>query len=110
MLKEYLENQAADAEIARIIHSDAIRPDIWVRAMLGLTQVEEALAFECNTHYEIHLLLADLLEAGLRLNAPGMVEFPSDATYTEFRWLYLDDTDVFLNLQETLDWMREIAE
>lgn len=97
-------------EIDKILNTNGRDPEDWVRNSLELSNVESTLAFDPNTYYEIHLVLADLLEAGLRLPDRDRVVLSEDSWYTEFFWAYLEDEDRYLNLQETLDWMRSIAE
>jgi hypothetical protein len=75
---------------------------------LGLSNLEANLAFNPDTHYQIHLVLADILEAGLRLPDVDVVTIAS--TYTEFRWARLEDEERGdMDLEELLDWMRSSA-
>jgi hypothetical protein len=88
-----------------------VDPWSWVTRELGLTGVESELAFDSNTHYRVHLLLADLLEEGLRLDHRGGVEMSAMSTYTYFDWASPgDDEGRCMNLEEFLEWMRSIAE
>jgi hypothetical protein len=87
-----------------------VTPGIWVANELGLTDLEVTLAFGHNTHYRIHLLLADLLESGLRLHHFGEVEISRGSNYTTFEWASLGESDnKGVNLREFLEWMRSIA-
>jgi hypothetical protein len=87
-----------------------IDPWSWVTKELELTGVEAELAFGSNTHYLVHLLLADLLEAGLRLHHRGGVDMSCISTYTYFDWASPGDGEGrCMNLEEFLDWMRSIA-
>jgi hypothetical protein len=87
-----------------------VTPRQWVSRELGLTDLEVTLAFSANTHYRIHLLLADLLESGLRLHHFGEVEISRGSTYTNFEWASLGESDdKGVNLQELLEWMGLIA-
>jgi hypothetical protein len=87
-----------------------VDPWSWVTKELGLTGLESELAFDSNTHYRVHLVLADLLEAGLRLEYRGGVEMSAMSTYTHFDWASPgDDEGRCMNLEEFLEWMRAIA-
>jgi hypothetical protein len=87
-----------------------VTPGRWVASKLELTDLETTLAFSPNTHYKIHLLLADLLEQGLRLHHFGEVEISRGSNYTSFEWASLGDSDgKGVNLREFLEWMRLIA-
>jgi hypothetical protein len=129
MMKAHLNEQSSQEEIDRIIDADLSDPDDWVTDVLGLSKVESTLAFDPNTHYEVHALLADLLEAGLRLPDVDYVSIDHDSTYTVFSLSYLgydlsrfmglgdedsyedpEDDRVVMNLEELKDWMREIAQ
>jgi hypothetical protein len=100
----------SDLEAAQeiILNVNKLDPQDWVQAALGLSNLEANLAFHPDTHYQVHLVLADLLEAGLRLPDVDYVSLAS--TYTEFRWARLEDEGrEDMDLEELLDWMREIA-
>jgi hypothetical protein len=99
----------ADTEEAQklLINTDKTDPCDWVQAALGLSNLESDLAFNPGTHYQIHLVLADILDAGLRLPDVDYVALAS--TYTEFRWARLEDESRDLDLEELLDWMRSSA-
>jgi hypothetical protein len=84
-------------------------PGEWVTNELGLSDAEETLAFNAYTHHEIHSLLADLLEAGLRLPDVDVVGLSDFSTYTTFDWAYLENEDKYLKLKELKDWMIAIA-
>jgi hypothetical protein len=85
-------------------------PGEWVANELRLTEVEATLAFDGNTHWEVHLLLADLLEQGFRLPDDGnTVELSLNSTYTDFDCAYVGLDDTF-NLNELKSWMRGIAQ
>jgi hypothetical protein len=111
ILRASLNEQASQAEIDRIIltpyESD---PYSWAQDALGLSNVEASLAFESNTHHEIHSLLADLLEAGLRLPDRDAVSMHSASTYTVFHEAYLEEEDRYMDLEELKEWMRFIAQ
>jgi hypothetical protein len=109
MLQEHVNNQATEDQLNTILDSRSIDPDEWATRALGLSDVESVLAFDSNTHYEVHLLLADLLEAGLRLPGDGLVSMSYESTYTEFHRAYLDDEKTSITLNELKDWMRSIA-
>jgi hypothetical protein len=104
---------SSEEEVAKLIEywSYTETPWEWVKDRLGLTEVEAILAFDINTHHEIHEQLADLLEQGLRLPDDGeMIELSYDSTYTEFECAYLDHHPEALDLDEVLSWMRGIAQ
>jgi hypothetical protein len=83
----------------------------WVTQELSLTRLEATLAFNASTHYRIHLMLADILEKGLRLPDVCEIAISSYSDYTEFDAAYLGrDFDNPLNLNEFLGWIRSIAE
>jgi hypothetical protein len=106
MLKAHADNLAAQVEILDSIEMD---PYDWVQNALGLSNLESTLAFEPNTHYELHLLLADLLEAGLRLPDVDYLAISPASTYTEFHWARLEDEDMFMGLNDLKSWMVSIA-
>jgi hypothetical protein len=110
MLKAHAD--ASQRKINDIIEKWAVKIDpwSWVTKELGLTGVESELAFDSNTHYRVHLLLADLLEEGLRLNYRGGVEMSAMSTYTYFDWATVGGEGPCMNLEEFLKWIRSIAE
>jgi hypothetical protein len=99
----------ADSEEAQkiLINTDETDPCDWVQAALGLSNLEANLAFNPATHYQIHMVLADILGQGLRLPDVDYVALAS--TYTEFRWARLEDENKDLDLEGLLEWMRSIA-
>jgi hypothetical protein len=104
---------SSEEEVATLIEywSYTETPWEWVKDRLGLTEVEAILAFDINTHHEIHAQLADLLEQGLRLpDDEEMIELSYGSTYTEFECAYLDHQPEALDLDEVLSWMRGIAQ
>jgi hypothetical protein len=105
---------ACESEIADIVELDYYscsdgHPSEWVSNELGLTYVEQTLAFDSCTHHAVHRLLADLLEAGLRLPNVGTVGLSSNSDYTNLSWVFVSNPDRFLSLDELLDWMRANA-
>jgi hypothetical protein len=87
-----------------------IVPGDWVRKELGLSDVEATLAFDANTHCEIHELLADLLAQGFRLpDSGGSVELSCQSTYADFDCAYFDSYESPADLDEVLYWMSDIA-
>jgi hypothetical protein len=109
ILKAHVDDQSSQEEIDEILDSGDMDPYDWVQYALRLSNVEATLAFDPGTHYEIHLLLADLLGAGLRLDDMDYVMISPESTYTVFHWAHLEDDDVSLNLEELKEWMRSIA-
>jgi hypothetical protein len=102
---------ASEEEIRAILNYETMfTPGSWVASELGLTETEATLAFSAHTHHEIHAMLADILEAGLRLPCVGRIGISNHSTYTKFEWAYMSDKDKCMTLEEVLDWMREIAE
>jgi hypothetical protein len=90
----------------------SVNPGDWVASELGLSDAEENLAFSSYTHHEIHSLLADLLEAGLRLSHPGKLEICGTADYLNFNSAYLEEDGEegeSMNLEELKKWMIAIA-
>jgi hypothetical protein len=86
-------------------------PGEWITNELGLSEVEASLAFDSTTHYQIHILLADLLEQGLRLpDNKGTIELSYNSTYVNFDCAYVGVYQDVMNLDEVLNWMRKIAE
>jgi hypothetical protein len=106
ILKAHADSEASQEEV---LNSDDIDPYEWVKDALGLSNLEAVLAFDPSTHYELHRLLADLLEDGLRLRDVDYLMLPTTSTYTEFRWAHLEDEGMFMDLNQTKDWMRSIA-
>jgi hypothetical protein len=105
MLQAHADTEAAQEIILNPYKDD---PYDWVQNTLELSNLEANLAFNPDTHYQIHLVLADLLEAGLRL--PDVDYLSLASTYTQFRWARLEDEDRGdMGLDELLDWMREVA-
>jgi hypothetical protein len=103
---------ASEEQLKEIINScgKPIVPGDWVRENLQLSDVEATLAFDANTHHEIHLLLADLLEQGFRLpDSEGRLELSSESTYTEFDCGYFGYYEHSADLDEVLGWMQSIA-
>jgi hypothetical protein len=84
-------------------------PDEWVAKALELSDIEATLAFDSGTHYKVHELLADLLEAGLRLPSTETAMISYSSTYTKFERIYLDSFRNSMELEELLDWMRANA-
>jgi hypothetical protein len=102
---------ASEEEIRAIIEGETVfTPSGWVATELGLTNTEAHLAFSCYTHHRIHAMLANLLEAGLRLPGVGLIGLSSASYYNSFDCAYLANEDKYISLREVLDWMREIAE
>jgi hypothetical protein len=86
-----------------------VPPDEWVAKALELSDIEATLAFDSGTHYKVHELLADLLEAGLRLPSTGTAMISYFSAYTKFERIYLDSFRNSMELEELLDWMRASA-
>jgi hypothetical protein len=87
-----------------------INPDEWVAETLGLTDLESRLAFDVNTHHEVHVLLANILEAGMRLpDHSGSVHLSCESTYTAFYSAHVGYCKEALSLEQLKSWMREIA-
>jgi hypothetical protein len=104
---------SSEEELAELIEywSYTETPWDWVKDRLGLSEVEAILAFDINTHHEIHSQLADLLEQGLRLpDNKGGIELSYNSTYVNFDCAYMGIDDEIFGLKETLNWMRAIAE
>jgi hypothetical protein len=104
---------ASEEELNAIIsqRGGQINPAEWVVNELRLTEVEATLAFDVDTHHEVHSLLADLLEQGLRLpDDKGLVELSYNSTYTEFDCAYVGVYQDVMDLDELLSWMRKIAQ
>jgi hypothetical protein len=102
---------ASEEEIRAIINGETtFTPSGWVARELGLSYLEEILAFNSNTHHEIHAVLAHILEAGLHLPNSKRILLSSDSCYDSFDWAYLPDEDKYISLEEVLNWMLEIAE
>jgi hypothetical protein len=105
MLQAHSGTEAAQEIILDPYKAD---PYEWVQDALGLSNLEANLAFNPDTHYQIHLVLADILDAGLRLPDVDYVALASN--YTEFRWARLEDEDrEDMDLEEFLGWMRATA-
>lgn len=103
---------ASKREIKNIIKhwTGMATPGIWVAKELGLSYAERILAFDGNTHYEAHLLLADLLEAGLRIpDSVGTLGLSCESTYTAFDYAYFGFDESRMNLEELKAWMRSVA-
>jgi hypothetical protein len=103
---------SSEEELKEIINKcgKPIVPGDWVREELGLGDVEATLAFDANTHHEIHSLLAGLLEQGFRLpDSDGSLEVSCESTYTQFDCGYFGYYENPVDLDEVLTWMREIA-
>jgi hypothetical protein len=98
-------------DIIGYCHRD-IDPVAWVANELGLSDVEAILAFDANTHSEIHILLADLLEQGMRLpdNDAESIELSYNSTYTKFDCVYVGLYDEITTLGEMRSWMRRRAQ
>jgi hypothetical protein len=109
MLKAHADEP--EERIGKIIYAWGypVTPSEWVKYKLGLTGLETTLAFDANTHYRVHSLLADLLEQGLRLPDVCAVGLSCDSNYVEFDCAFFDFYQESLGLEELLDWMREIA-
>jgi hypothetical protein len=111
MLKAYAD--ASEAKIQRIFslhqYGYEITPGNWVSKELGLSYVESVLAFDSSTHHEIHSLLADLLESGLRLPDVDRLSICRDSFYTWLDWARLEYAGKYMDLEELKDWMRSIA-
>jgi hypothetical protein len=104
---------SSEEEVAKLIEywSYTETPWEWVKSRLGLTEVEAILAFDINTHHQIHAQLADLLEQGLRLPDDGeMIELSYNSTYVNFDCAYVGVYQDVMDLGEVLSWMRKIAE
>jgi hypothetical protein len=78
---------------------------------LKLNRIEAVLAFDSRTHYRVHELLADLLDAGLRLYSPYEVIMYHGNTYTFFHRAYIS-TGYYkeVSLEGLLEWMWTIAQ
>jgi hypothetical protein len=109
MLKAHADE--SEERISKIIYAwrYSVTPSDWVKTKLGLTELETTLAFDTNTHYRVHSLLADLLEQGLRLPDVCAVGLSCDSNYVEFDCAFFGFYQESLGLEELLDWMREIA-
>jgi hypothetical protein len=110
MLKAYAdEPEKLDKILSQ--KSRSVNPGEWVANELRLTEVEATLAFDVNTHHEIHETLADLLDQGFRLPDHGnTVELSYNSTYTKFDCAYVGLYDGFTTLGEMKRWMRGIAQ
>jgi hypothetical protein len=105
-------SDASENELKEVIDKcgKPIIPGDWVREELGLGDVEATLAFDANTHHEIHSLLADILEHGLRLSdSDGRLEISCKSTYTDFDCGYFGGYEHSADLDEVLGWMQSIA-
>jgi hypothetical protein len=103
---------SSEQELRELINKcgKPIIPGDWVREELGLSDVEATLAFDANTHHEIHELLANLLEQGLRLpDSEGRIEISCESTYTEFDCAYFGYYESPVDLDGVLYWMSDIA-
>lgn len=98
-------NNGTKQEFDLIISEKGIAPDSWAVDALGLSDIEMNIAFAPNTHYELHTLLADLLEAGLRVDSEVELILPSDSTYTDFTHAELDGG--YVSLEELKTWLWE---
>jgi hypothetical protein len=107
MLKAHVDAQTSQEQIDALLDSDVSDPHEWVQDALGLSNLEATLAFDPATHYELHLLLADILEEGLRLTDRDYLSLAS--TYTVFCHAHLEDEQRVLDLEELKEWMRSIA-
>jgi hypothetical protein len=104
---------SSEEELKAIIaqRGGQVNPVEWVANELRLTEVEATLAFDVDTHHEVHSLLADLLEQGLRLpDDEGLVELSCNSTYTEFDCAYVGVHQDVMDLDELLSWMRGISQ
>jgi hypothetical protein len=97
----------SDEEIDEILH--CVSPDEWVAKELGLSKVEYTLALDPNTHHEVHALLADIMEGGLRLRDLGRVKISSYYTYNSLDWACRVNGGKYIRLEAFKDWMRANA-
>jgi hypothetical protein len=105
-------SDASDSEIREMIDKCGrpIVPEDWVQKELGLSDVETTLAFDASTHHEIHSLLADILEQGLRLpDSSGRLELSCESTYIDFDCGYFGYYEHPVDLEGVLEWMSKIA-
>jgi hypothetical protein len=106
-------SDASEDELKAIIsqRGGQVNPGEWVANELRLTEVEATLAFDVDTHHEVHSLLADLLESGLRLpDDEGLVELSYNSTYVNFDCAYVGVYQDVMDLDELKSWMRKIAQ
>jgi hypothetical protein len=102
---------ASENVLKGIIDRYPITTWTWVADQLGLTYVEATLAFDSRTHCQVHALLADLFESGLRLYCPDSVVMSSKNTYTEFHRASIGAGDCEgVDLEGLLDLMESIAQ
>jgi hypothetical protein len=100
-----------EEELKRLVRNYPINTWSVVSDKLKLNRVESTLAFDSRTHYRVHELLADLLDAGLRLYSPHEVILASKNTYTEFRRAYISTGyNKEVSLKGLLEWMWTIAQ
>jgi hypothetical protein len=109
MLKAHADEP--EERIGNIIYGwrSSVIPSDWVKNKLRLTELEATLAFDAHTHHQIHSLLADLLEQGLRLPDVRTVGLSCESNYVEFDCAFFGYTVEPTYLEELLDWMQEIA-
>jgi hypothetical protein len=107
ILQQWVMNSATEDELRDLIGMQSIDPGDWVSETLGLSDLEATLAFDSNTHYELHLLLADSLDSGLRLSSEHRLRFGFNSSYTEFTYAMLNND--ILDLEELKDWVRSIV-
>jgi hypothetical protein len=100
-------NDEPEEELTELINLRGVDPDYWVSDALGLSDLESTLAFDSNTHYELHLLLADILDSGLRLSSERRLRFGFESSYTEFTYAMLNND--ILDLEELKAWIRSIS-
>jgi broad specificity phosphatase PhoE len=104
---------ASEEEVREITNLDYysydLTPGEWVARELGLSDVEATLAFSSCTHHQIHLLLADILEAGRRLPDVERLGVSSDSLYTSFDWAYLANQDYYISLEQLKQWMQSFS-
>jgi hypothetical protein len=101
----------SEEELKALVDNYPINLWALVSDKLKLNRVEATLAFDCRTHYRVHELLADLLDAGLRLYSPHEVILASKNTYTEFRRAYISTGyNKEVSLKGLLEWMWSIAQ
>jgi hypothetical protein len=107
ILQEWMMNDEPEEELTELINLRGVDPDYWVSDALGLSDLESTLAFDSNTHYELHLLLADTLDSGLRLSTERRLRFGFESSYTEFTYAMLNND--ILDLEELKAWIRSIS-
>jgi hypothetical protein len=101
----------SEEELKALVDNYPINTCTLVSDVLKLNRVEATLAFDSRTHYRVHELLADLLDAGLRLYSPYEVIMYHGNTYTCFHRAYINAGYYKeVSLEGLLEWMWTIAQ